>query len=87
MNSQPIISNQTTEHLRSYSVTSVCPTCKLIAPTIVNPEFNVGSFLFCWCCVCIWQPYMYLQRKDMTCYDATHICQGCNQQIGKYSSI
>jgi hypothetical protein len=87
MNSQPIIMNQSVEHLRSYSVTAACPTCKLIAPSRVNPEFSIESFLFYLCCGCIWTPYMYLQRKDMTCYNTTHFCQGCNQQLGKYTSL
>lgn len=88
---QPIVVNQympdsLTLNLKTSPTVLVCPFCKNNITTIVDTEFNIVNFCFCWFFFYIWIIAQLIRRKQLLCIDATHKCPSCGSIIGKYSS-
>ena len=75
------------EIYKTTSVSIICNKCKKPITTDVKKEFNCCSCLSCFCtCFIFFAIIQFFRKKDICCYDATHICPYCGNIIAKYQS-
>ena len=94
--SQAMVTNQTQpqvvnvvsgETFGTHPVSLTCQFCKNPVTTTVNKTCNC-----CTCCLCImtgfifWVGIQCCRKKEINCWDATHVCPSCGQQLGTYTS-
>ena len=79
-----VVANQT---FGTQPVSITCQFCNKPVTTTVNKTCNC-----CTCCLCwvtglfIWICIQCCRNKEINCWDATHICPACGQQLGTYTS-
>ena len=68
-------------------VSITCQFCKNPVTTTVNKTCNC-----CTCCLCFMTGFIFwvciqcCRNKEINCWDATHVCPSCGQQLGTYTS-
>ena len=72
--------------LKSVSTFISCPGCKSLGVTRSESNFNFITLLLCCYCGPCFNCYQSCNAKEFNCYDTTHYCQNCNNQVGKYVS-
>ena len=85
---QPQVVNVVSEQTFGTKPVSItCQFCKNPVTTTVNKTCNC-----CTCCLCIvtvfffWICIQSCRKKEFNCWDATHVCPSCGQQLGTYTS-
>ena len=79
-----VVANQT---FGTKPVSITCQFCKKPVTTTVNKTCNCCSCLLCcWTGFIFWICIQCCRNKEINCWDATHVCPSCGQQLGTYTS-
>ena len=85
---QPQVVNVVSEQTFGTKPVSItCQFCKNPVTTTVNKTCNC-----CTCCLSFMACFIFwfciqsCRNKEINCWDATHVCPSCGQQLGTYTS-
>ena len=79
-----IVANQT---FGTQPVSITCQFCNKPVTTTVNKTCNCCTCCLCWVtCLFVWICIQCCRKKEINCWDATHVCPACGQQLGTYTS-
>ena len=68
-------------------ISLTCQFCKNPVTTTVQKKCSCGACCLCWFTgLFIWICIQCCRNKEINCYDATHLCPSCGQQLGTYTS-
>ena len=86
--SQPQVVNiVTTQNFGTQPVSITCQFCNKPITTTVNKTCSCCACCLCWMTgLFIWICIQCCRNKEINCWDATHVCPSCGQQLGVYNS-